>query len=81
VLFEQEGQGYVTAVSRQELTPVPVGEAKPTRIDRLVAAVEGRLDADELEADLVCAVDAVATMEACYQSSEKGTWVSVARVS
>ena len=60
---------------------MPVGEAKPTRIDRLVAAVEGRLDADELEADLSCAVDAVAIMEACYQSSEKGTWVSVARIS
>ena len=43
--------------------------------------MEGRLDADELEADLICAVDAVAIMEACYQSKEKGTWVGVPRIS
>ena len=47
------------------------------RIDRLFAVIGGEISADELEFDLVCAADAVAIMEACYTSSETGTWVDV----
>lgn len=77
VLFEHAEQGYVTSVSRAKVAPVPAGQERPTRVDRLIAAIEGNLSAEELEADLRCAVDAVAIMEACYQSSESGTWVDV----
>jgi predicted dehydrogenase len=77
VLYEDVEQGYVTAVSRNKVVPVAAGEDKPTRIDRLIAAIEGNISAEELEADLRCAVDAVAIMEACYQSNESGTWVDV----
>jgi len=77
VLYEDAEKGYLVAASRDEATPVAAGEAKPTRVDRLIAAIEGTIGAEELEADLHCAVDAVAIMEACYQSSESGTWVSV----
>jgi hypothetical protein len=57
---------------------VAAGEASPTCVDRLVAAVEGDLTAEELAADLRCAADAVAIMEACYESSRIGGWVDVA---
>jgi len=77
VLYEDAEKGYVTSASRDEVTPVAAGEAKPTRVDRLIAAIEGDISPEELEADLRCAVDAVAIMEACYQSNESGTWVEV----
>ena len=77
VLFERPDRGYVTTASRNEYDPIPKGVARPTRVDRLIAAIEGDVPQDELDKDLQCAVDAVAIMEACYQSSESGRWEDV----
>ncbi|MDP6358995.1 MAG: Gfo/Idh/MocA family oxidoreductase [Planctomycetota bacterium] len=76
-LFNLPGKGYVYASPGKEQVSVPAGTEKPTRVDRLVAAIEGTLSRDELDADLECAVDAVRIMEACYKSNEAGTWVDV----
>jgi len=76
-LFQHPQHGVVTAAPREDPVPVPEGEARPTRVDRLVAAIRGQLSSEELEQDLSCAADAVAIMEACYQSSEAGAWVEV----
>lgn len=79
-LYQHPQLGYVTAVPRGDPQPVPAAEARPTRIDRLVAAIEGDLSPDELEQDLVCAADAVAIVEACYESNKTGQWVKVPAV-
>lgn len=79
-LFNHPAHGYVTAKPREEPAPVPKGEDKPTRVDRLVAAIEGKISRADLNADLACAADAVAIMEACYQSSKTGGWVNVPAV-
>ena len=77
-LFNHPENGYVAAAPGQEPQAVAAAEVKPTCVDRLVAVLEGQLTSAELEADLHCAADAVAIMEACYQSSQSGTWVEVA---
>ncbi len=79
-LFQHTTLGHVCAAPREEPKPVEPGEAKPTQVARLVAAVEGSLSAQELAEDLAAAADAVAIMEACYESSETGGWVEVPRV-
>lgn len=79
-LFQHPQQGFVTAAPRKDLVPVPEGQALPTRVDRLVAAIEGSLDREAFEQDLRCAVDAVAVVEACYQSSKAGAWVDVQEI-
>jgi len=74
------GKEYVTGSPNQEpmlLTPMP---ARPTRIDRLVATIVGQVTPDELSADLAAAIDAVAIMEAAYESSKTGRWVKVGRI-
>jgi predicted dehydrogenase len=79
-LFNNPGQGYVVAAPQKEAEPVAPGTERPRAIDRLIAAISGEIGAEELDADLVCAVDAVAVMEACYRSQETGTWMSVESV-
>ena len=64
----------------KEPQPVPPGEEKPRQVVRLVAAIQGELTREELDTDLQCAADAVAIMEACYQSSQTGKWVNVESV-
>ena len=76
-LFQHPEHGLVTAKPREEPVAVAPGEEKPTRVDRLVAAIEGKVSKEELDADLACAADAVAIMEACYKSNETGGWVDV----
>ncbi|MSS72589.1 MAG: Gfo/Idh/MocA family oxidoreductase [Candidatus Latescibacteria bacterium] len=79
-LFQHPQHGFVTVAPREEPKPVPEGQARPTRVDRLVAAIEGKIDREELEQDLRCAVDAVAIVEACYRSNRVGTWVDVPKI-
>ncbi len=79
-LYHAPGRGYVTQKPREKPEDVAEGTARPTRVDRLCAAVRGELGPEELEADLACAIDAVAIMEACYASSESGCWTKVAEV-
>ncbi len=76
-VYEHPQHGFVTALPREDPVPIPEGEAKPTRVDRLVAAIEGKIPPSELQADLQCAADAVSIMEACYTSSRTGTWADV----
>ncbi len=76
-LYEHPQLGYVTAAPREDPQPVTAGEARPTRVDRLVAAIEGALPEEELEQDLACAADAVSIVEACYESNKTGDWVDV----
>ena len=79
-LFPIEGRGFVTQKPREEPEDISTGTERPTRVDRLVAAINAELTQEELDADLACAVDAVAIMEACYKSNENKQWESVARV-
>jgi len=79
-LFQHPEHGLVTAAPRQDPVPVAPGQEKPTRVDRLIAAIEGSISKEELDADLACAADAVAIMEACYHSSQSGGWVDVSAV-
>ena len=79
-LYELADRGFVTAEPREEPVDVPLGAERPTRVDRLIAAIEGTVPSEEYDADLSSAVDAVAIMEACYASSESGKWESVAKV-
>lgn len=76
-LFEHADKGYLVAAPGKGAQAVADGEARPTQVDRLVAAIKGELDRAELDADLQCAVDAVAIMEACYESNRSGAWVQV----
>ena len=76
-LYLDPQSGYVTAAPREDPEPVAEGTARPKQIDRLVGAIEGTVDAGELEADLACSADAVAIMEACYRSNETGAWEDV----
>lgn len=57
--------------------PLYTIDSAPTRMDRLVAAVRGQIPAETLAEELVLALDAVAIMEACYKSADKGKWVKV----
>jgi predicted dehydrogenase len=79
-LFQHPALGYVYSEPGEDPVAVPEAPAKPTRVDRLVAAVRGELSADELAEDLKAAADAVAITEACYQSSKRGEWVSVPQI-
>jgi predicted dehydrogenase len=76
-LFEHPDKGYLVATPGEDPTPIAVGTARPTQVDRLVAAINGEVTRQELDADLQCAVDAVAVMEACYESNRTGRWVDV----
>ena len=75
-LFESD-KGYLVAAPGKDPQPVAEGTARPTQVDRLVAAIKGDLSREELDADLTCAVEAVAIMEACYESNRTGSWVQV----
>ncbi len=77
-LFQHPDQGFVTAAPGKEVETVAKGDEKPTRVDRLNAAIEGKISQEELQNDLACAADAVAIIEACYQSNKMGGWVDVA---
>jgi len=79
-LYQDVRDGCVIAAPGQDPRPVEPGTPGPTGVDRLVSAIEGKLSAEELDADLTCAADAVAIMEACYQANDAGTWVDVPKV-
>ena len=71
------GSGYVIGGSDAKPQPVEPVEGRPTRVDRLVAAIRGEIPADELASDLAAIQDAVALMEAAYRSSASGVWEPV----
>jgi predicted dehydrogenase len=76
-LFEHPDKGYLVATPGEDPVSIAVGPARPTQVDRLVATINGEMTRQELDTDLQCAVDAVAVMEACYESNRSGHWVDV----
>ncbi len=68
--------GYVMGEPKGEPTRVEPLEGSPVRIERLIAAIEGKLDEEELNHDLECCIDAVTIMEAAYESSVSGKWMA-----
>ena len=76
-VYETGDGTYLCATPGKDPQTVPVGVARPTQVDRLVAAIAGTLSREEIDADLQCAVDAVAIIEACYESSRSESWVEV----
>jgi predicted dehydrogenase len=72
------GSQYVIGQPGQESKPLVPRPERPTRMDRLVAAVRGEITAAELQSDLTATIDSVAIMEAAYASSRTGNWVKVA---
>jgi len=66
--------GYVISGSNESITPIT---GIPTRIDRLVAVINGEIEAEALQADLEATFDTVAIMAAAYASAQKGCWVPV----
>ena len=71
------GDGYVVGEPGSEPEPIVAIAPRPTRMDRLVAAIRGELTPDELANDLAATRDAVAIMEAAYHSSDSGSWEPV----
>lgn len=69
--------GLVMGGPKEELQPVPAGDARPALAARLVAAVRGELSDDELAEDLAACLDAVMIMAAAYESSRTGQWQTV----
>jgi predicted dehydrogenase len=67
-------EGYVITGSKEPIAPLA---EEPTRIDRLVAVIQGKIDAAALRADLDATLDTVAIMGAAYQAAKKGSWVAV----
>jgi len=61
-----------------DTTDAPEAPARPDHIARLIELVRGTLPEAEWKADLAACLDAVAIMEAAYQSAERGAWVDVA---
>ena len=76
-IFEHPDRGMLVAAPGKEPETVADAKARPATVDRLVATIRGELSREELDADLLHAIDAVATMDACYASAESGSWVSV----
>lgn len=71
-------QGYVVGAPGKPATPlVPADAGKPTRVDRLVAAIRGEIPADELKADFEACADTVSLMAAAYASARSGQWESL----
>jgi predicted dehydrogenase len=66
--------GYVITGAKEPIAPVA---GKPTRIDRLVAVIQGKIDRAALLADLDATLDTVAIMAAAYESAKTGAWVKV----
>jgi len=79
-LYNDPQQGYIIAAPGKDPVPVKAAAPRPTRVDRLLAVIDGSFSDEELANDLQCAADAVAIIEASYQSSQQGAWVDVASV-
>lgn len=73
------GSGYVMGGPGEDPVPVEPLAGRPSRVDRLIGALNGEVTDDELQADLAAAVDAVAIMQAAYESN--GAWTDVSRPS
>ena len=69
--------GYVIGDAKANEPIKPLVDT-PNRIDRLVTVIQGKIDAEDLRADLEATFETVAIMAAAYASAQKGCWVPVA---
>ena len=74
-----EGGKYVTGKPGSPAEPVVEIAGQPATVDRLVAAVQGKLSPDEIAKDIDCCVDAVTIMEAIYAAAASGGTAQVAK--
>lgn len=79
-LYSDPALGMAYNSPGKEPKVVELGEERPSRVERLLASIRGTISREELDADLVCAADAVAIMDACYESSRSERWVEVQKV-
>jgi predicted dehydrogenase len=69
------GKNYVITGSDEPIKPLT---DLPNRINRLVAVIEGKISASELQSDLEAMFDTVAIMAAAYESAKSGKWIPIA---
>ncbi len=75
-----DGKQYVTGSPGAEASPLAPREDRPSRVDRLVAAILGKVSATEMADDLSAIFDSVAILEAAYASARRGRWVPVEQI-
>jgi predicted dehydrogenase len=74
-------EGLVVGAPGQKAERLIVtADARPDRMDRLVALVRGKLEPAEVAADLAASLDEAAIMEAVYSAARSGSWTPVARI-
>ena len=74
------GDGPAAVTENGEPKPLEPGDARPDRMARLIAMVEGRLDPAESAEDLAACLDEVAIMEAAYRAAASDSAEPVAEV-
>ncbi len=74
------GREYVVGRPGKESSPLVPLPDKPTRVDRMMAVIQGQLTREELDQDFEAIVDSVAIMQAAYAASRKGRWTKVTPV-
>lgn len=76
-----DGERYVVAKPRETPEPLELTMlGRPFRIDRLVAAIRGELNADELKWDLDASMDIIAWMETTYAAAASRRWEKIPTV-
>jgi predicted dehydrogenase len=78
-LWSQAG-GLVVGAPGSKPEAVAPADARPTRVDRLIAMIKGEVAAEELQEDFQACLRAVTTMSAAYESAGTGRWSKVAEL-
>jgi predicted dehydrogenase len=76
-IMENTARNLVIVRPGKEPEPIPAADARPDRVDRLVAIHRGEISQPELDADLEACIHAVEIMSAAYESAKLGTWVTL----
>lgn len=76
-LWNAGAAGLVIGKPGSEPQAVAKIDARPDRIARLIAVINGETPDDELREDLAACLDAVAIMDAAYRSARTGAWEQV----
>lgn len=70
-------QGVVLSTPGANDVPLELGEELPSRVNRLVSIIRGKIEASEVQSDLAATLDTVAIMDAAYRSAKEGSWVNL----
>jgi len=73
----QSGGDLVIGEPGSPARPIAPLDAKPDRVNRLIAIIRGEVPQAELDEDLSAVCDAVSIMTAAYRSIKSGTWEAV----